>query len=71
MLGNIGFSYVGLIFILMLTIPNLIWTKNKPKGYDYKSENKAFVLFEKVGQVLVTCCALFFADFNLKSFTNW
>ena len=29
-----GFSYVGLIFLLMLMVPNIIWTKNQPKDYD-------------------------------------
>ncbi len=24
---NFGFSYVGLIYLVMLTIPNLFWTK--------------------------------------------
>lgn len=27
-----GFSYVGLLFLLMLMVPNLVWTKNKPGG---------------------------------------
>lgn len=26
---HFGFSYTGLLFLLMLTIPNLIWTKNQ------------------------------------------
>ena len=28
---NLGFSYIGLIFLLMLMIPNIIWSKNNPK----------------------------------------
>ena len=28
---HFGFSYIGLIFLLMLFIPNFFWTKNKPK----------------------------------------
>lgn len=28
---NFGFSYIGLIFLLMLFVPNLFWTKNKPE----------------------------------------
>lgn len=31
---HFGFSYVGLIFLLMLMIPNLIWSKYKPQDYD-------------------------------------
>ena len=29
-----GLSYVGFIYLLMLMIPNLIWTKNKPEDYE-------------------------------------
>lgn len=71
MLGQIGFSYVGLIFLLMLIIPNMIWTKNQPHGYNTKIENKVLLLFERVGQVLVTCTALIFSDFNLQKWTDW
>lgn len=67
---NIGFSYIGLIFLLMLVIPNIIWSKAKPKNYeDYaKNENKVLLVFERVGEILVTCIALIFTDFNI---TEW
>lgn len=61
-----GFSYIGLIFLLMLTIPNLIWARNQPEGYDSQSENKVLLIFERAGQALVTCTALIFSDFNLR-----
>lgn len=70
-MGHIGFSYVGLLYLLMLFIPNIAWTKCQPKGYDFKDENRLFLLFERVGQVCVTCCALIFSDFNLSSFSLW
>lgn len=70
-MGHIGFSYIGLIFLLMLTIPNLIWTKNQPQGYIFKNENRVLLLFERVGQVLVTCTALVFSDFNLSGCSLW
>lgn len=40
----------------MLMIPNIIWSKNKPKEYDpyVKNENKVLLLFERVGEVLTT-----------------
>lgn len=47
MLGHFGFSYVGLLFLLMLIIPNLVWTKKQPQGYSAEQENRflaAFVL---------------------------
>lgn len=70
-MGHLGFSYVGLIFLLMLTIPNLIWTKNQPKEYNYQGENKILLAFERVGQICVTCTALIFSDFNINSWSYW
>ena len=53
---HFGFSYIGLIFLLMLMIPNIIWAKNKPKGYDkyVKNENKILLIFERIGEETVT-----------------
>lgn len=70
-MGHLGFSYIGLIYLLMLTIPNLIWTKNLPKGYNYIKENKILLWFERVGQICVTCTALIFSDFNIQPWTVW
>ena len=71
MLGNLGFSYIGLIYLLMLFIPNIIWSKNQPKGYEYKDENKVLLLFERIGQVLVVGTVLIFSDFNLHEWSLW
>lgn len=70
---NFGFSYIGLVYLLMLFIPNLFWTKNRPKNYDeyVKNENKILRIFENIGQVLVTCIVLIFKDFNIKTDTLW
>ena len=70
---HFGFSYVGLIFILMLMIPNLVWTKNQPKDYEKyaKNENKVLGLFERIGEVLVSGLLLIFSDFNFHGFTWW
>lgn len=68
-MGHLGFSYVGLIFLLMLAVPNLIWAKNKPKGYSDLNENKILCIFERVGQVCVTCTALVFSDFNIHGWS--
>ncbi|MBU5332296.1 MAG: hypothetical protein E6600_12815 [Anaerocolumna aminovalerica] len=70
-MGHLGFSYIGLIFLLMLTIPNLIWTKHQPDGYDFHDENKVLLIFERIGQVLVTCTSLIFSDFNLRPWSIW
>ena len=65
---HFGFSYIGLIFLLMLMVPNLIWTRNQPKDYEKyaEKENKVLLILERVGEVLTSCAALIFSDFNLK-----
>lgn len=70
---HFGFSYVGLIFLVMLTLPNIIWTRNQPKDYEkyVGNENKALLTFERIGEVLVSCAALIFSDFNIKPWSNW
>lgn len=71
MFGNFGFSYIGLIFLLMLFIPNILWARKKPKGYSAENENKVLVFFERIGEVLTCCFALMFSDFNIHKWTNW
>ncbi|MBO4998016.1 MAG: hypothetical protein J6D02_08465 [Lachnospira sp.] len=65
---HLGFSYIGLIYLLMLFIPNLFWTKNQPKDYEkyVVNESKVLLLFERAGEVLVCCFVLIFSDFNLN-----
>lgn len=63
---NFGFSYIGLIFLLMLFVPNIIFTKNIPADYEKYSanENKALLIPERLGQAAVTVISVIFADFN-------
>lgn len=70
---HFGFSYMGLIFLLMLFIPNIIWTKHKPKDYEkyVVNENKVLLLFERIGEILVCAMALIFSDFNLREPNLW
>ena len=70
---QLGFSYIGFVFLLMLFVPNLFWTKNKPKDYEkhVKSENRILKMLESIGQVLVTCIVLIFKDFNIKTNSLW
>ncbi len=57
-----GFSIVGVVFLLMLFVPNIKWAKNQPPGYEEisRNENRAFLVLERVGQVLTTCAAVVF-----------
>ena len=70
-MGHFGFSYVGLIFLLMLMIPNIIWTRHQPQGYNPGKENKLLLLCERAGQVLVTGTALMFSDYNPRELSLW
>lgn len=70
---HFGFSYIGLIFLLMLFIPNMLWTKHKPKDYEkyVGNENKILLMFERIGEVLVCIIALIFSDFNFREPNLW
>lgn len=63
---HFGFSYTGLIFLTMLFVPNFIWMKNMPEGYENfaKNENRVLLALERAGEVSVTCLVLIFSDFN-------
>ena len=54
-LGTFGFSYVGAVFLLLLFVPNIVWSKHKPKDYTADGESKVLHAFEMCGQVAVTC----------------
>lgn len=70
---HFGFSYVGLIYLILLMLPNIIWTKNQPKDYEkyVGNENKVLLGLERAGEVLVSCAALIFSDFNIKPWSGW
>lgn len=70
-MGHFGFSWVGLIWLLMLMIPNIIWAKHKPKDYDSRDENKGLVIFERIGEVLTTTILLVFSDTNIIALDWW
>ncbi len=65
---HFGFSYVGLIYLLMLFVPNILWTKNRPDGYeDYvKNESRVLLTLERTGEVLVCIVILLFSDFHIR-----
>ncbi|QNM06619.1 hypothetical protein [Qiania dongpingensis] len=71
MFGNFGFSYIGLLFLLMLFIPNVMWSKRIPQGYTAKKENKILLVFERLGEILTCCCSLVFSSFNIHKWTLW
>lgn len=55
-----GISIVGIVFLLMLFIPNIIWSKKQPEGYEEsaKRENKVLLALERAGEALVSVLVL-------------
>ena len=70
---HFGFSYIGLIFLLMLFVPNFFWSKSKPKEYEKyaKNENKVLLILERTGEVTVSGLVLIFSDFNPQGLSLW
>ena len=57
---------IGLVFLALLLIPNIIWSFNKPDDYDkyVKNENKILLALERIGQISVIVFTLFFNNYN-------
>ena len=68
-----GFSYIGLIYLIMLFVPNIIWSRARPVDYEElaKDENPVLLMMERIGEIAVTCLALIFSDFNLRPWSDW
>ena len=64
-----GVSVTGIVFLLMLFIPNIIWGRNQPAGYEEsaKHENKIFLGLERTGEALVS--TLLLIDRRLDKFS--
>lgn len=58
---NFEFSFVGLIFLIMLFVPNILWSRCPPKDYEKFSEkeNKILLALERIGQIFVSALSLF------------
>ena len=70
---HFGFSYTGFIYLLLLFIPNMIWSEKQPKDYEkyVANENKVLLVLERIGEALVCCFAPIFSDFNIKRISLW
>lgn len=68
-----GFSYVGVIYLLMLFVPNIFWAKHQPQDYEkfVGKENKILQVFERTGEVMVCCLVLIFSDYNIGKISPW
>ncbi len=64
---RLGFCVSGLILLVMLFTPNIIWANGKkPKGYGQagKRESKVLLALERIGEVFVTASLLIFPSIN-------
>lgn len=70
---HFGFSYIGVLYLLLLFIPNMIWSKNLPKDYEKYviHENKILLALERIGEILVCCFVVMFSDFNIRRLSVW
>ena len=70
---HLGFSYVGLILLVMLFTPNVLWAQNKPQDYERyaQNENKVLLFLERIGECAVSCLVLIFKDFNVQGIDLW
>jgi len=59
-----GFSIVGVIFLVMLFAPNILWAKRPPIGYKElaRRENKVLLILERIGEVACSVCAVIFVS---------
>ena len=71
LLGHLGFSYVGLLFLLAVIVPNLLWARRPPKGYSPAGENRGLLCFERAGEVSVSCICVCFSDFTPRVLSPW
>jgi hypothetical protein len=58
----------------MLQIPNIMWARRKPEGYDPSGESKVLLILERAGQVLCVASILLFTNYNpilLEPWTAW
>lgn len=71
MFGTLGFSYIGLVFLCCLFIPNIFYGLHPPKDPLKIKENKILLALERTGQVLCTVLVLIFDDFNIHQINLW
>ena len=67
----LGFSYIGLIFLCCLFIPNILYVFHPPKAKTEVQENKILLVFERIGQALCTILVLVFDNFNIHTINYW
>lgn len=69
--SNTGFSWIGLVFLLMLFIPNILWARDAPPEFRHLSaaEPTSLVVFERVGQILACVTLLYTKSLQPRGFS--
>ena len=72
-MGHLGLSWVGLVYIILLFVPNIIWAKNRKarKASRTEPENRVLLLMERGGQATTMVLILVFRDTNLSGYSPW
>ena len=70
-MSGIGFSPLGALFLLALILPNLLWTRRKPRDYDPSREDRRLTRLERVGQAWVTCGAVMSRGIAWQGWDIW
>lgn len=68
---HVGFSCMGALFLAALLVPNLLWTRCRPAGYDPSKESRLLLALERAGQVWVACAALIWRGLRWQPWTAW
>lgn len=66
---DLGFCIIGVVFLLMLLVPNILWArKAKPAGYEESAQkgNKLLLALERIGEVLMSASLVLFTALNPK-----
>jgi len=57
--------------MIMIQVPNIMWARRKPDGYDPTGENKMLLFVERIGQILCTTAILIFNDTVPRKWEPW
>ena len=63
-MGTIGFSFVGLVYLILMFAPNILWMRAAKEPPKLIKEPVALVWMERIGQVGIVVCALMFRDYD-------
>lgn len=68
---QIRICYLGVLYLVLLIVPNLLWLKHQPQGYPFDNENKYLVFMERIGEMTVIICIILFNDNSFQFWDFW